>query len=347
MHTRDLDEIVNAVTRVYCPHTVRVVGGSPGIDAILDVYHPTLQPVVSLSYNAPVKIDAGNFSRLFLLMHCCGGAGLATQENETAEWRVGQTMPFSAGLDTQLSFDGAFLQRSVRLDLDKLHTLCARWLGHPLERPLRLSLGPFSKELERAWRRTLEYLWSAEEGSLPLPHAARAAFDEFLLTMLLHRHPHNYSGEIAGSVAVPVPSLIRRAERFMLDNAGTPITVSEIATQLGVSVRSLQTGFRQWRNTTPNAILRQMRLELVRKELQRGTLEASVTIVALRYGFSHLSRFSAYYRSAFGEAPSETLRRNRALSIGPNSRGGPPTPTLSNRNDLNPGIDRISRLIAR
>jgi transcriptional regulator GlxA family with amidase domain len=36
-----------------------------------------------------------------------------------------------------------------------------------------------------------------------------------------------------------------------------------------------------------------------------------VTTVALRHGFTHLGRFSAYYQSAFGELPRTTLRRRR------------------------------------
>jgi transcriptional regulator GlxA family with amidase domain len=56
------------------------------------------------------------------------------------------------------------------------------------------------------------------------------------------------------------------------------------------------------------------RLQLVRDELLRSDAEVNVTTMALRYGFSHLGRFSAYYRATFGEMPSETLRRRRATS---------------------------------
>jgi AraC-binding-like domain len=189
MRTRNLDEAIDAVTKVYCPHTVEVVGPVRDIDALLEVDHPTSQPLVTLSYNVPVKIDALNFSRLFLMMHCQSGAAAASQEHHSAEWRKGQAMPFSAGLHTQLWFDRAFVQRSVRLDMDRLEAQCARWLGHPLEQPLRFALRPFSDELEQIWRRTLFYLWSSEEGGLPLPSAAKAACDEYLLTLLLHYHP--------------------------------------------------------------------------------------------------------------------------------------------------------------
>jgi len=48
-----------------------------------------------------------------------------------------------------------------------------------------------------------------------------------------------------------------------------------------------------------------------RDDLLRLDGDVSVTNVALRYGFSHLGRFSSYYQSAFGEAPSVTLRRGR------------------------------------
>jgi hypothetical protein len=113
--------------------------------------------------------------------------------------------------------------------MNKLETQCARWLGHPLEQRLRFILRPFLDDLERMWRRTLSYVWSNDERGLPLVGAARAALDEFLITLLLHQHPHNYSEQLAETVPAPVPGLVRRAERFMVDNAETPITVSDVA----------------------------------------------------------------------------------------------------------------------
>jgi AraC-like DNA-binding protein len=310
MRTRDLDQAVAAVTSVYCPHAVQIAAPRHGIDVVLEVDRRTSQPLVELSYAAPVEIDAGAFPRLFLMMHCAQGSAAATQDNRHAEWRKGRTLPLSAGRDTRLRFDAAFVQKGLRLDVDKLEMLCARWVGHPLDEPLQFALQPFSEDFERIWQRTMAYLWAQEEGGLFLAGAARAAFDEFLLTLLLQHHPHNYSEEIAREPRTPVPGVVRRAERFMANNATAPITVSDIAAHLDVSIRSLQMAFRQWRGTTPNAVLRGVRLRCAREDLQSGA--ASVTDVALRYGFANLGRFSGHYRSAFGESPSTTRRRGRA-----------------------------------
>jgi AraC-like DNA-binding protein len=121
-----------------------------------------------------------------------------------------------------------------------------------------------------------------------------------------------HNGERTEGTPLPVPGLIRRAERYILENAGAPITVSDVAAELGVSLRSLQAGFRQWRSTTPNLFLRRVRLQLVRDELRRLGDQTTVQAVAMRHGFSNLGRFSAYYRAAFGEAPSATLHRRRS-----------------------------------
>jgi AraC-like DNA-binding protein len=245
------------------------------------------------------------------MIHCAGGSAFTKQEKNEAEWRSGQTLPFSAGFATQLWFDREFVQQSIRLDLDQLESVCAQWLGHPLERPLRFALRPFSDSLERVWQRTMSYLRSGDEGGLLLTGPAKRTFDEFLLTLILHQHPHNYSEEMTATSSGPAPGLVRRAERFMIDNADAPITVSDVSAELGISVRSLQAGFRQWRSTTPNAFLRQVRLQRVRDELLRGSAETSVTATALRFGFAHFGRFSASYRAAFKELPSATLRRGR------------------------------------
>jgi AraC-like DNA-binding protein len=216
--------------------------------------------------------------------------------------------------DAELQFDQTFLQKTVRLDFGDLEAACARLLGHPLDQSPRFALRAFSEELERDWQQTLGYAWSAEMGGLALSGPAKASLDNYLLTLLLHQHQHTYSAEFAAPAPVPIPRIVRRPESYISENAAMVISIPDVAAALGVSVRSLQEGFRQWRDTTPNEFLRQTRLRLVHKELVRSDESTDVTTVALRHGFTHLGRFSWYYQAAFGELPRVTLRRRRVTT---------------------------------
>jgi hypothetical protein len=98
MRTRNLDEAIDVVSKVYCPHMVELTGRVPNTDAVPEVRHSaSSQPLVELSYGAPVNIGAENFPRLFFMMHCARGSAATIQQNRSADWRCGQTIHFSAG----------------------------------------------------------------------------------------------------------------------------------------------------------------------------------------------------------------------------------------------------------
>lgn len=85
--------------------------------------------------------------------------------------------------------------------------------------------------------------------------------------------------------------------------------MSDIATEVGISLRSLQKAFVRQRGQTLTQFLRSARLELARKRLLAGLSGATVSSVALDCGFGHFGKFAGYYRARFGETPSQTLVR--------------------------------------
>jgi hypothetical protein len=51
--TSDLPEAIAAVSRVYCPHDVKVLESNRGIDAVLEAFPGSRQQMVSLRYRHP------------------------------------------------------------------------------------------------------------------------------------------------------------------------------------------------------------------------------------------------------------------------------------------------------
>jgi AraC-like DNA-binding protein len=311
LQTNDLDEIVSVVADIYCDHSITMTGGTRGNDAGFELIRSGPQPIVQLRYGRPVRIDAGMFPHLLLMQTCLDGNGSVVQGALSAPLRRGQTVPLSPAVATQLAFDGRFSQQSVRLEIERIEALCSRLLNVPaLDRPFRFALSPFSASLEQAWSQAVNLLVGYARSGIPLPQSAIANLDEFLISLVLSQHPHNYSEDLQRPQKAPPPRLIREAERLMRD--GSPeLTPSKVAAELKVSLRTLELGFRAAHECTPNEFLRRIRINRAREALLSPSAFTSVTDVALANGFLHLARFSAYYQQMFGELPVQTLRRNR------------------------------------
>lgn len=109
---------------------------------------------------------------------------------------------------------------------------------------------------------------------------------------------------------------VNAAREFMHASlqAGLLPSIVDICAQTRASVRTLQYAFHEIMQTTPVAYLRILRLNKVRSALQNATsADATVTQIATHWGFLHLGEFSRDYQRLFGERPSQTLARARAL----------------------------------
>ncbi|WP_404400474.1 AraC family transcriptional regulator [Pelagibacterium halotolerans] len=139
---------------------------------------------------------------------------------------------------------------------------------------------------------------------------AMALLVESTLRFIFENVPHRLSSHLErGGFLDIAPRHIREAIDFMHANMHKSLTISEIADAAGVSVRALQTGFRQFQDMTPTAYLRQIRLQAARDELSCLDNRLPINSVALKWGFTHFGHFAARYRAAFGEYPSETVRK--------------------------------------
>ena len=100
---------------------------------------------------------------------------------------------------------------------------------------------------------------------------------------------------------------LAKAIEIMRNRIDRPISPSEIAHELGITVRQIQRLFGRYLNTTPKKYFMDMRLERARHLLLQT--EGAITEVALACGFENLGHFSRIYRAAYGVSP--TMQRGR------------------------------------
>ncbi len=157
--------------------------------------------------------------------------------------------------------------------------------------------------LERACRN----IWSIattlpEETPEPLVEGLMSALEEQLLTALIlaARREHG-----AGTGDVRVDDLIE----WLLENFALPVTLSDMAGVVGVSIRRMQDAVRSATGHTPTELLREVRLDAAHQALRESDPHVTtVAAVAHACGITHLGRLAIQYRSRFGHSPSLTLQ---------------------------------------
>lgn len=93
-------------------------------------------------------------------------------------------------------------------------------------------------------------------------------------------------------------------------------TVDAVAYAINTHARTLQIHCRRDLGTSPARYMRQRRLDAARADLLAATDVTTVTRAAVAHGFGEFGRFARYYRAAFGELPSATLRAARGAARG-------------------------------
>lgn len=174
--------------------------------------------------------------------------------------------------------------------------------------------------------------WPAQSGLLKLAPAALAELRTYLLTLFQSAQSRSdllSNPTIVAAVAdflldhmarcVPATqlpgssngqwSMVQRAIALMHATPEYPPTVAQLCLDLGVSRRTLQSGFQRLLEIGPLAYLKSVRLHQARRALKQAD---SVTEAATSCGFWHFGHFSQDYQVLFGEKPSETLRRYRS-----------------------------------
>ena len=158
----------------------------------------------------------------------------------------------------------------------------------------------------------LEYDRSIVLDALGDAAAARASYRRYLQLAGAGRGKAGQDGARPATAAPhrPLePAYLKRADRYIVAHLGEPIRVADLARHCGVSGRTLEKVFSDFRGISPVAHVRNLRLDAAHRALAAGG--TPVAQIAAAHGFGSVTTFALEYRKRFGVPPSRSLPATR------------------------------------
>lgn len=263
-------------------------------------------------YHGGFELFSAPSSGAFIVQFCTAGAGQTRYGKNSVDLSPGGAAAVvSPGERPGWSFGDDFAHMIVKIEQTTLEAhlrAVTGYAGHDLEfDPAAPAEGAFAAPLLRLVQFIVSELDQSD--TLLRSPVVLAEFENAIFNGMLERQPHSLSRLWTERAPEPSTAYVRKAEELLVAHLGRPLRMSKIADEVGVSLRSLQKAFQRLRGQTLTQFLRSARLDLARKRLAAGVPGTTVTDVALDCGFAHFGKFAAYYRTRFGERPSETLAK--------------------------------------
>jgi AraC-like DNA-binding protein len=309
--SNDFEAMHHRLSTVLKPHRLRRLSDVP-VSGIICRANLNRISINLMRIGPSVDVWPGALEHFYLVQIPIQGAVQISLGDERVLCAGATAAVISPGEGLRLRWSDNCTQLILQIPRETLEARLAERFGYKQQHPLKFQAAfDLGSSAGHDWLALLNFtVRSVDDGGPFSRDPLRADLEDLLLSGLLAIQPHNYVGELRDSGG-PVPYYVLRAEREMRERMATPLKIARLAAVAGVSERTLHDGFRRFRATTPMGRLTALRLAAARRRLLEAKPGVTIGRVAAEAGFFQFGRFAGFYRNAFGELPSATLRAAR------------------------------------
>ena len=119
------------------------------------------------------------------------------------------------------------------------------------------------------------------------------------------------------STDATLPPVVAKAVAVFAANLTEPISVADVADEVGVSARQIERSFKKATGQSPSHYYRSMRMKAARQLVMYS--KDSMAQIALQVGYGSTTPMVQHYKDAFGLSPQEDRRRINLYRVQDNS----------------------------
>lgn len=313
LRSSDIDELTHAVGRSLGPVRLRPARPNSPLSARVTSRRLLNVSLTRLYYDTDVRMELDRQRQFYAVQIPITGSAVVRSGARRVCAAPGRGSVTAPAQPWSILWSAGCEQWVVRIDAAALKLHLSDLLGRPLPRPLTFDpVLDLTSSRGRTLYDNLVFMATQLNRTNSMfadSVVAVANLEQGLMTGLLLAAESNYRGLLDAPGSATSSRVVNEVVASIESHPEAPRTITELARDHGVSVRSLERAFRRDLGATPSAYLRQVRLRRAREVLRASSTDAvTVGQIARSLGFVHPGRFAVLYRQTFGEMPSETLR---------------------------------------
>jgi len=311
LRTTDPHEAEAAIGEAYLPNRVDRLGEEP-LELRMDAMRLDTATAGLLSFGSETRIRTVEATDFHVNIPVRGGV-VSRFGTEDVPALPGQGTVFMPDRPADILWRADSAQLCLMIPEKSLTEELEHLIGRSAAKPLIFETAmDVSTPTLRGWRASLAVLESEFGERTCLTTHARVArqIERLIIDGLLLGQQHNYSEALDRGASRSPTGPVARALQLLEERPEEAWSTTALAARVHQSPRSLQEGFARDVGVPPMTYLQQVRLRRARDFLRdASSADTTVSAVAAKLGIFHQGRFASAYRNAFGEAPSQTLRR--------------------------------------
>lgn len=303
----DPDHVTQFLSSQFAPHEADYSRTAP-FSAQVQILDFSGAVLIDAKYNVETTIHPQDASDFFLVHSTIEGGGCVKYDDDCYDLSRNRLQVSQPVQGMSLRRDAESRLLTVRLPRRMVEDYLSDIIEQPINTPLRFfgvneDNGVFSK----AWCDHVAHMLNLSV-ILTNERIARQNL-QILSEMLLTNVSNNYSEQLLADGETPLPRHVFRAREIVDASLDEKISLVSLAREVGVSIRCLQNGFRNFLGVSPNEYIRLSRIRKLHASLLRAAPGQTVTTLMLECGINNFGRYAKYYREQYRELPSDVLQR--------------------------------------
>jgi hypothetical protein len=317
--TKRIDEAQAPTAHAFQPHHLEP--SSESVDFRIHRAPLGSSALTVVVYGVGVQLECPGIQDFYVEHFVTRGAAEITQDGRAAPCASGRGVLMSPSTLASLRLTPDCVTVGIRIARERLETHLELITGRPVHTPIvfedrvDMTRGSGARRHRLAHSILAELERCASLGGSPLA----ASLEEAYLTSLLTAHPHSHRALVDARAPDAGTRGVRLVEEYIHSHPEKPVRSEILVALSGVSASALYEAFQRERGVSPMRMLREVRLERVRKDLLPPTFRrASVRDAAAgasrggdRRAQKEMRCASSSHRARHQPAPRSLGRRTR------------------------------------